>query len=181
VRETDAKHILVVIDSLQVWAGSARFYMPQFQTMTEYDLINMALRNAKSIASALACPVVAISHRNRAGQEGGLHASKGSGDVEYQSETVMDLVRDKDSGPNETGEFAVDLIVHKNRHGSVGASRLLFTEHSSSFAKPLLTRTILRGDLYGDSFCQSHPWRHGKIFAQPYDTQAPQVWRSHLM
>jgi hypothetical protein len=57
--------------------------------------------------------------RNRQGQvKGGLYAAKGSGDLEYASETVMELT--PDGHPDYDGVTKVQLSLHKNRHGSQG-------------------------------------------------------------
>lgn len=114
----EAESVLIVIDSLQVWA---RFGASD---AAEYDRVNAAQAAASAIASELNCPLVAVSHMNRAGNRaqssrdgsGGLHAGKGSGDLEYAAETVLELKpRDK------TGDVRqVDLSIHKNRHGESG-------------------------------------------------------------
>jgi len=116
-----AAHVLVVIDSLQIWARTGR--IGGGDMASEYDLINGALGAASGIAADLSCPVLVISHRNRAGNrsDGGLHSAKGSGDVEYLSETVLDLTR-KDEQPDAAGEVEVKLSIHKNRHGIPGVS-----------------------------------------------------------
>jgi hypothetical protein len=68
-----------------------------------------------------------ISHRNRAGQRegGGLHASKGSGDVEYKGESVIDLSPADKTNKSKTiadanGDTEVIASFHKNRHGAAG-------------------------------------------------------------
>jgi len=120
---TASAHVLIVVDSLQVWARSARAAGGQVSAATEYDLINAALDSVSDVAADLACPVLAVSHRNRAGQkEGGLHAGKGSGDLEYMAETVIDLQRERDAQPDANGEVSVTIAIHKNRHGSPGVT-----------------------------------------------------------
>jgi len=118
-----AKHVLIVLDSIQMWARSARGASADLLTVGEYDLINAGLNAAARIGSDLACPIFAVSHRNRVGNksDGGLHASKGSGDLEYMAETVVDLAR-KDEQPDAAGEVEVKLTIHKNRHGVPGVS-----------------------------------------------------------
>lgn len=118
-----AAHVLVIVDSLQIWARGARSARGELSAATEYDLINAALDSISDIAADLNCPVLAVSHRNRAGQkEGGMHAGKGSGDLEYMAETVIDLNRDKDAQPDAQGEVGVTVAIHKNRHGSPGVT-----------------------------------------------------------
>jgi replicative DNA helicase len=108
----EAKHFLMVIDSLQVWArGAAR------SEATEYDRVTLAVEAASRMAAALTCPILAPIHRNRAGQkEGGMHAGKGSGDLEYGAESLLELTPQK--GAASGGEVKdVTLTICKNRHG----------------------------------------------------------------
>ena len=110
-------HVLVAIDSLQVWArGGAG------QGASEYEAVSAGMVAARSIADELRAPVLVTSLRNRAGQKdgGGMHASKGSGDVEYGAETVMDLTREKEAKSDAAGDVASTIAVHKNRHGEAG-------------------------------------------------------------
>lgn len=119
-------YVLIVIDSLQYWARSVRRQSDDLIGVSEYDLLNKALDSIASIASKLRCPVLAVSQRNRTGNksDGGLHAGKGSGDLEYIAETVIDLTRrnDKDKMPDFNGEVEVTATLHKNRHGIPGIS-----------------------------------------------------------
>ncbi len=114
----EVSSVLVVLDSLQYWARGAGW-----QGISEYDLISESVRRLGEAAAALASPILAISHRNRAGNkgDGGLHASKGSGDIEYGAESILELARaNKDSKPDIYGNVPVNLTVHKNRHGEPG-------------------------------------------------------------
>jgi replicative DNA helicase len=118
-----ARHVLVVIDSIQIWARSARSVGGELVAASDYDLINAGLSAAARLGADLACPILAISHRNRAGQkDGGMHAGKGSGDLEYMAETVIDLSPDKDTRPDVNGETGITLAIHKNRHGLAGVT-----------------------------------------------------------
>ena len=109
---------LIVVDSLQVWARSN----PNTRgALTDYEVISFAVENLREIALALGSAVLAVSHRNRAGQQhGGLFASKGSGDIEYVAESVLELNRNPNSRPDGMGEVRVELTVLKNRHGLAG-------------------------------------------------------------
>jgi replicative DNA helicase len=119
----ESEHILIVIDSLQNWAKSARRVVGESANTSEYDLITAGLDAISGIGAKLKCPILAVSHRNRVGNrsDGGLHAGKGSGDLEYGSESVIDLTR-KDETPNFEGETNVKATIHKNRHGIPGVS-----------------------------------------------------------
>lgn len=117
-----AAQVLIVIDSIQAWARSARGGGKVLPSASEYDSINAAIDEAKKLAGNFTSPLLAISHRNRAGQkDGGLHAGKGSGDIEYMTETVIDL-NPTDQQPDALGEITVKLTINKNRHGASGVS-----------------------------------------------------------
>lgn len=114
-------HCLVIIDSLQVWARSSRG--PMSAAASEYDVLNQSLVAASDLAAEIKCPILLVSHRNRAGQDkGGMHASKGSGDIEYLTETVIDLDRKQDQKPDAAGEIDIQARIHKNRNGVAGLS-----------------------------------------------------------
>ncbi|NJM52442.1 MAG: AAA family ATPase [Blastocatellia bacterium] len=116
--------VLVVIDSIQVWAKTVRGVDNDFVGASEYELINAALGSLSTLASQLKSPVMAISHRNRVGNRSGdasLHSAKGSGEVEYLAESVIDLTRKEDQ-PDMNGEVEINLKLLKNRHGIPGMS-----------------------------------------------------------
>lgn len=122
-RRAEASQVLIVVDSLQVWARSARAMGAGLLQASEYDLINAGLQAIAALGTELGCPVWAVSHRNRVGNrsEGGLHAGKGSGDLEYVAETVLDLKRE-DTSARLTNDVLVSVTIHKNRHGIPGVS-----------------------------------------------------------
>ena len=90
---TEQKHVLIVIDSLTVWAKAAIKNSLDAAGIGEYEIINQGVLGCTNIANFLNAPVLALSHRNRAANNGngGLHAAKGSGSIEYEAETVLDL------------------------------------------------------------------------------------------
>lgn len=114
--------VLVVIDSIQVWAKTVRGVDAEFAGASEYELLNAALGSLSALASQLKSPVLAVSHRNRVGNrsnDANLHSAKGSGEVEYLAESVIDLTR-KDEQPDSNGEVEISLKLLKNRHGVPG-------------------------------------------------------------
>lgn len=112
-RQTEAEHLLIVIDSVHSWADS----MP---VDNEYEALNAALASLRKMGSELGCPVIGIAERNRASQRiGGQAGSAGSRKFEYGAETVMELGR-KESETNALGECEIVLTFSKNRHGSPG-------------------------------------------------------------
>jgi replicative DNA helicase len=126
---------LVVIDSLHVWGRSASRLENNAGDMDEYSVINAALKSVASIASVLKCPVLTVAHRNRAGNksDGGLHAAKGSGSIEYEAESVLDLNKETETD-NASGECEVKAKLQKNRNGAAGVFvKLTFSGRLQSF------------------------------------------------
>ncbi len=114
----DKQPLLVVVDSLQTWARStATGHNP----VIEYELVTNGIQQLSELASSSKFAMLAVSHRHRAGQEkGGLHASKGSGHVEYLAEALLELTTEGDGRPDAAGARAMKLVVLKNRGGQVG-------------------------------------------------------------
>jgi replicative DNA helicase len=128
-------HILIIIDSLHVWARAAKQAEPDLDQADEYALINRAISSVNRIAAELKCPVVTIAHRNREGNKGsgGLHAAKGSGSIEYEAESVLDLNKESES-ENASSEIEIRAKLQKNRNGVAGASvKLAFNGALQSF------------------------------------------------
>lgn len=113
----DAKHLLIVIDSLHTWTQSA----VGDSGASEYEALNAAIRALQMMASSLNCPLLMVSERNRDSMKGGgLNAGAGTRKIEYQGETVIDLERKSDAQEDAAGEVEVVLKLAKNRHGSIG-------------------------------------------------------------
>lgn len=128
----DKVSTLLVVDSLQLWSRSlGSFNRP----LSEYELINEGMKVLSRLAAEKPVAILAISHRNRAGQErGGMFAGKGSGDIEYTAETLLELQQQPDAKPDARGEVAVDLRLVKNRRGPAGqVFKLKFKGEKQSF------------------------------------------------
>jgi replicative DNA helicase len=119
-----AEHVLIVLDSLQSWAEMCQ------ARSSEYERLNAALLDLRSVTSELRCPAIVISERNRqAMQVGGMSAGAGTRRIEYVAETILDLEGPEDSkGASVNGETAIVLRIVKNRHGAAGTpTRMRFT------------------------------------------------------
>jgi replicative DNA helicase len=104
--------VLVVLDSLHVWARGVQ------GGATEYETVTAACGSLHTLTKQIKCPVLAVSHRNRAGQErGGLHAGKATGELEYVADSVLELAPGEHTQPNVR---EVALWIHKNRNGQTG-------------------------------------------------------------
>lgn len=113
-----AAALFIVLDSLQYWArGFSQ------AGLNEYELISEGVRRLSELGAILTCPILAVSHRNRQGNrssEGGMHSAKGSGDIEYACESLLELSRVKDLKLDDQGSFIINLAIYKNRHGESG-------------------------------------------------------------
>lgn len=125
------KHLLVVVDSLHAWVGSAA------AGASEYESVSAALMTLGQIAQQLACPVLLIAERSRAAmEEGGLNASAGSRRFEYGAETVISLDRSR-KWERPDGCVNMDLSIDKNRHGAHGRKlSLVFNGALQQFTEP---------------------------------------------
>jgi len=114
----DARHVLVVIDSIHSWAEQAD------DRLTEYEALNGGLAALRTLSSRLNCPILGIAERNRASMAtGGISSSAGSRKFEYGAESVIGLqVDEKDALQFTPPEKAIRITVEKNRNGASGMS-----------------------------------------------------------
>jgi len=123
----EASHVLIIVDSVTDWALSTANSASANPTDNDERVVaEAALNGLKALTAELSGAVLAIAHRNRAGQnaKGGdrLHSAKGSGRYEYIAESVWDLDRDTGQEPDAAQRTKAELTVLKNRHGSAGVS-----------------------------------------------------------
>jgi replicative DNA helicase len=118
----DAKHFLLLVDSLHSWAGPAmRAGERDAQAASEYDALNAGIETLQNIAARLRAPVLFVTERNRASMEnGGTNAGAGTRKIEYAGETVLSLDRDAKAPENGAGEVPIKLRFSKNRNGAAG-------------------------------------------------------------
>ncbi len=123
----NASYVLVVVDSVTDWAQGVMSAASDDarQVNTEYTIAEGALNGLKNLTTKIPGAVLAIAHRNRAGQnaKGGdrLFAAKSTGRYEYIAESVWDLDRDPAKEPSDHVS-AAEITLLKNRHGSAGIS-----------------------------------------------------------
>ena len=115
MKETfQAKTVLVILDSLHVWARALLRGMSG-----EFEIVSEGTRRATELATVIDAPILATCHRNREGNKNktgaGLHSARGSGDIEYEAWTVLDLHRDMDQREDAKGEVDVLMRFYKNR------------------------------------------------------------------
>lgn len=110
----DARHVLVIVDSVHSWSDA------RTNQATEYEALNAALADLRSLAHGLGCPVLGVAERNRDSMKsGGLSAGAGTRKIEYGAESVIDLHTDHEQFDGN-GEKPVALKFTKNRNGDLG-------------------------------------------------------------
>jgi replicative DNA helicase len=113
----DARHVLVVVDSVHSWAEASPL------GLSEYDTLNAHLGELRRIAALLNCPILGVAERNRVSmKEGGLNSAAGSRKFEYGAESVVGLAVDdgKDAPVLPPPQKPITLTVEKNRNGASG-------------------------------------------------------------
>lgn len=110
----DAKHAVLVVDSLNTWArGSGT-------GAGEYDTLNEHLAALVRLAKYTGCAIVVICEQNRAamkdGAAGNPNAGAGTRFIEYSADLILDL--DAKKPEDGAGERAVTLTISKNRNGA---------------------------------------------------------------
>ena len=112
----DAKHAVLVIDSLHTWARGCS------TGANEYDTLNVHLTELGRLAKRVRCSIVVICEQNRAsikeGAAGNPNAGAGTRFIEYSADLLLDLNAKK--GTDGGGEREVILTIGKNRNGAPG-------------------------------------------------------------
>jgi replicative DNA helicase len=112
----DARHLLIVIDSLHSWARG-------LAEGSEYDVLGEALTELRILSRTTQSAVLIVSEQNRASAgKGGVNSGAGHRQIEYGAEVVIDLQRAENAQADGAGEVDVSLKLAKNRHGAAGKS-----------------------------------------------------------
>jgi replicative DNA helicase len=118
----DAKHLLIVIDSLHSWSRGL------MEGASEYDVLGEALAELRTLSRITQSALLIVSERNRAGaSKGGVNSGAGHRQIEYGAEVVFDLDTPTDAKGQPlpfdgAGEREVTLKLAKNRNGAGGKS-----------------------------------------------------------
>ena len=124
---------VVIIDYLQLMAGSNRYAGNRVQELTEIS------RGLKILARELEIPVVALAQlsRNVTGRDDPrpvLSDIRDSGSIEQDADLVMFLHRpDYYKKPEEEDTNITELLIRKHRHGAIGVIELYFDGEKSRF------------------------------------------------
>ena len=124
---------IVIVDYLQLMAGSDRYAGNRVQEVTEIS------RGLKILARELKIPVVALAQlsRNVTGRDDPrpvLSDLRESGSIEQDADLVMFLHRvDYYKKPEEEDTNITELLIRKHRHGAIGLVELYFDGAKSRF------------------------------------------------
>ena len=124
----------LVIDYLQLITGGDSKRGPE----NRQNEISEISRMLKNLARELNIPVLCLSQLSRKVEERPDHRPmmsdlRESGSIEQDSDIVMFLLRREYYDPNDKPGMA-ELIIAKNRHGSVGTVNLTFRKEIAQFA-----------------------------------------------
>jgi len=125
---------LLIIDYLQLISGSGNNRTSE-NRQSEISEISRLLKN---LARELNIPVICLSQLSRKVEERPGHRPmmsdlRESGSIEQDSDIVMFLLRREYYDPHDKPGMA-ELIIAKNRHGSVGSVNLTFRKEFAQFA-----------------------------------------------
>lgn len=124
---------LIIIDYLQLLSGSRQNYNPD-QRQNEISEIS---RNLKTLARELNVPIICLSQLSRKVEERQGHRPmlsdlRESGSIEQDADIVMLIFRRDYYNPHDKPGL-VELIVAKNRHGSVGDVTMTYRKQIAQF------------------------------------------------
>lgn len=125
---------LLVIDYLQLISGSGSNRSAE----NRQGEISEISRMLKNLARELNIPIICLSQLSRKVEERQGHRPmmsdlRESGSIEQDSDIVMFLLRREYYDPHDKPGMA-ELIIAKNRHGSVGSVNLTFRKELAQFA-----------------------------------------------
>lgn len=139
-RKHEGKDILIVVDYLQLIKNSER------KGNREQEVADVS-KGLKEISKVCDCPVLALAQLSRAVEQRGgdkrpqLSDLRESGQIEQDADMVMFIHRPEyygltvDSDGNST-EGKAEIIIAKNRDGSVGAVNVGFISSLTKFVDP---------------------------------------------
>lgn len=126
---------IIIIDYLQLITGSKRENRQQ--------IVSEISRELKILAKDLKVPVIALSQLSRSVEQRQdkrpmLSDLRESGSIEQDADIVAFLYRDayyqKEQGDSQEANNVTELILEKNRHGSLGTVKLYFHKEYTKFS-----------------------------------------------
>ena len=123
---------LIVIDYLQLLTGENKRGQNKQQEVSEIS------RGLKQLARELNIPIIALSQLSRSVESRSdkrpmLSDLRESGAIEQDADIVMFLYRDEYYNPNSSDLGLAEIIVAKNRNGSIGTVKMQFEKECTKF------------------------------------------------
>ena len=121
---------LILIDYLQLMTGAG-------ENSRELEISNIS-RALKSLAKELDLPIVALSQLNRkletrTNKRPILSDLRESGAIEQDADQIMFIYRGEDYQDKDMEEGVAEIIIGKNRHGSIGSFLTIFQGEFTRF------------------------------------------------
>lgn len=125
---------LIIIDYLQLIQGSGN----RRNGSREQEISEIS-RSLKILAKELDVPVIALSQLSRAAEQRSEHRPmlsdlRESGSIEQDADIVMFLYRDDYYNEESESKNIAEVIIAKNRTGSVGTAEMLWMSNYTKFA-----------------------------------------------
>lgn len=128
---------LIVVDHLQLMGCAS---LGESNSGDECRIAEMGntIRDVKTLASELQCPVVALAPLNRnvemrSDKRPVLGDLRALGDIEHHADSVMFIYRDDFYNPDSCVPGTAEIIVAKQRNGPIGMVRLAFHKSPARF------------------------------------------------
>ncbi|MCX6126821.1 MAG: replicative DNA helicase [Proteobacteria bacterium] len=123
---------VVVIDYIQLMGASSKRADSREREIAELS------GGLKSLAKELQVPVIALAQLNRGPDQRTDHRPKSSdlresGSLEQDADLIMFVYRDEYYNPNSEDRGKAEIIIAKNRHGSVDTVKLAYQANFVSF------------------------------------------------
>ncbi|MCX6115964.1 MAG: replicative DNA helicase [Proteobacteria bacterium] len=123
---------LVVIDYLQLMGATSKRADSREREIAELS------GGLKALAKELQVPVIALAQLNRGPDQRTDHRPKSSdlresGSLEQDADLIMFIYRDEYYNPNSEDRGKAEVIIAKNRHGSVDTIKLAYQANYVSF------------------------------------------------
>lgn len=123
---------LVIIDYLQLMSGNGR-------TDSRQQEISEISRSLKALAREIQAPVIALSQVNRACETRPDHRPmmsdlRESGSIEQDADVIMFLYRDEYYNKDSDKKGIAEIIIAKQRNGSIGTVNLAWLPNLTKFA-----------------------------------------------
>ena len=126
---------LVIIDYLQLMSGSRNGRGGEVSRQQEISDIS---RSLKALARELQCPVIALSQLSRAVEQRPDHRPmlsdlRESGAIEQDADVVLFIYRDDYYNEDSEKKGVADIIIAKQRNGSIGTVSLAWIASLTKF------------------------------------------------